>query len=157
MHRVCRDPLLPVQARLWPPDVLFWEFFFPQKFPKKIGNHANTNIKMVWPKPQQYPLEENLVLRSAIKKCAIICNVLFRILPNVGWNNCPCCRWACGAVEAMQQAVWRALVLDVSADCCSGVSVLFPHAPYPRVVSKSESKNVSLGLIACHASTDQSL
>jgi hypothetical protein len=27
MLRVYRDPLLPVQARLWPPDVLLWGFF----------------------------------------------------------------------------------------------------------------------------------
>jgi hypothetical protein len=49
MYRVCRDPLLHVQARLWPPDVLFWETIFrPKNFQKKSGNHANTNIKMVW-------------------------------------------------------------------------------------------------------------
>jgi hypothetical protein len=49
MYRVCRDPLLPVQARLWPPDVLFWEFVFrPKNFQFFFGNHANTNIKM-WP------------------------------------------------------------------------------------------------------------
>jgi hypothetical protein len=36
MYRVCRDPLLHVQARLWPPDVLFWEFFFAPKISKKM-------------------------------------------------------------------------------------------------------------------------
>jgi folylpolyglutamate synthase/dihydropteroate synthase len=39
MHRVCRDPQLPVQARLWPPDVLFGGFppLPPQIFQKKLG------------------------------------------------------------------------------------------------------------------------
>jgi hypothetical protein len=45
MHRVYRDPLLPVQARLWSPDVIFEESSpLPQIFQKDFGNHAITNM-----------------------------------------------------------------------------------------------------------------
>jgi hypothetical protein len=36
MHRFYRDPLLPVQACLWPPDVLFGGFRPPPPNFKKI-------------------------------------------------------------------------------------------------------------------------
>jgi hypothetical protein len=64
MYRVCKDPLLPVQARLWPADVLLeGVFFVPQISQKEFGNHANTNIKMVWPK-------RNLKKMNQLKKNA---------------------------------------------------------------------------------------
>jgi hypothetical protein len=40
MHRVCRDPLLPFQACLWPPDVLLWEIF---QIPKISRKHQHQN------------------------------------------------------------------------------------------------------------------
>jgi hypothetical protein len=43
MYRVCRDPLLPVQARLWPPDVLFWEFFAAPIFFWESRKHQHQN------------------------------------------------------------------------------------------------------------------
>jgi hypothetical protein len=42
MHRVCRDPLQPVQARFLPPDDLFGGCFPPPQFSKKNGNLAIT-------------------------------------------------------------------------------------------------------------------
>jgi hypothetical protein len=46
MYRVCRDLLLHVQPRLWPPDVLFWDFRFrPKKSKKNVGITQTPTLK----------------------------------------------------------------------------------------------------------------